>query len=383
MAKIDQRLTENCPIFTWDGRRYSMHRHMGGWRIRSRTKRQAIDFYTPLASLVAAKKAAREWFEKRKDQIVFSKRGGGSLAALSAIYIETPKHCKEKVAKDNAGRLKVICQTLGKEIRDMTCREVSPDFWQRYQRAAIERAGYPFDLVTRRRENIGINSAVRAARCLFLPQFSRIYRAEGLDVRPDAGEAVMLPEPYLPPAPADDVALLTAWEALADNDPALWMAVGLARFAGLRREEISHCRVCWIEIVDGAVYIALRDRLEEQWWTKTGKPYRAQVIHPQLAEHLTALADFSAPDKMVADAPPTVDRADWFARGPQRWLREHGISGNKPLHRLRGLYADHIAKLTRDAVTARLASIRAAQKALGHTSSTTTEDHYLSEDALR
>ena len=51
----------------------------------------------------------------------------------------------------------------------------------------------------------------------------------------------------------------------------------------------------------------------------------------------------------------------------------------KPLHRLRGLYADELARLTADAVAARLAGVRAASESLGHTTTATTERHYLSE----
>jgi hypothetical protein len=58
------------------------------------------------------------------------------------------------------------------------------------------------------------------------------------------------------------------------------------------------------------------------------------------------------------------------------------VTARKPLHRLRGLYADEVAKITVDAVTARLAAIKAAQEALGHTTSKTTEGHYLTPGKL-
>ena len=76
-------------------------------------------------------------------------------------------------------------------------------------------------------------------------------------------------------------------------------------------------------------------------------------------------------------SPGTVERSRWFEREPQKWLHAHGVGALKPLHRLRGLYADNVATLTRDAIAARLAGVRAAQEALGHTSSATTEAHYL------
>jgi integrase len=101
------------------------------------------------------------------------------------------------------------------------------------------------------------------------------------------------------------------------------------------------------------------------------------VIEPELAAWLLERrtdAGFTIPD------PEGLDRGKWFETVPQKWLRTWVKSG-KPLHRLRGLYADHIARLTADAVAARLAGIKAAQNALGHTTPDTTEGHYLTPDA--
>jgi hypothetical protein len=299
------------------------------------------------------------------------------------------------VAENNVSRLRGICRVIGRELATVTCREVGPEFWQAYQRAALEGKKRRFDLVTRYRENIAINAAVRAARCLFLRALLPAYRVAGLDVRPDAGEAVMLPVPYLPPSVVDDAVVVEAWQFLchikhdsSDEkglwivgrtgvDIRLWLVVGLARFAGLRREEIKALRGGWIEDAAGVVSIALRDRPEESWWTKTGKPYRAQVIEPRLAEWLRAAA--RKPDALVVPDPPDgSDRHQWFAHEPQRWLRDvAGVRTGKPLHRLRGLYADHVAQLTADAVAARLAGVEAARANLGHTTSAVTEAHYL------
>ena len=129
----------------------------------------------------------------------------------------------------------------------------------------------------------------------------------------------------------------------------------------------------------GVVSLYLRDRPEEQWWTKTGKPYRAAIIHPDLAEYLKECA--KSPESFLVPGPPSEDeRHIWFGHAPQQWLKAHGVSAAKPLHRLRGAYADAVATITADAVTARLAGVKAAQENLGHTTSATTEKHYLSQD---
>jgi hypothetical protein len=377
-----QRSPTAPSAITHDGRSYPLLWERSGWRLRSRAKSHPADYRTGTTNLRDAQKLAKDWLARRADDPATSRKGGGTLEALATIYLETPKRTKANVARDNVSRLRSICRlALGKELSAVTCREIGPEFWQRYQRASLERAGRVFDLVTRYRENVAINAATRAARCLFLPVMLRAYRSTGLDVNRDAGESVPLPVPYVPPAIADDATMLEQWAALDEGSP-LWLTVGLARFAGLRREEIANCRASWIHAKDGVASIDLRDRPDEQWWTKTGKPYRAQVIEPALSAWLIGLMEFQQPDTLVIPATVT-DRARWFEREPQAWLRVHGIEAAKPLHRLRGLYADHVAKLTADAVTARLAAVRAAQKNLGHTTSAVTEAHYLSTDALR
>lgn len=353
-----------------------------GWRMRSRSKTFPVDYQTATTNLSEAKKRAKDWLEKHADEGWKPGKGGGSLEDLARLYLETPKRTKGNVAKDNVSRLRTVCRVaLGKELSAVTCREVGPDLWQRYQRAALEAEGLKFDLATRYRQNIAVNSAVRVARCLFLPALVRVYRGAGLDCRTEAGEAVMLPEPYLPPSKVDDAALVESWRALEASEPALWLVVGLARFAGLRREEIAALRAGWVEVEGALVRIGLRDRPEEKWWTKTGKPYRAEVVEPVLARHLAAFVEVAKPDSLVVTTPGTVERSRWFERVPQQWLHAHGVAALKPLHRLRGLYADQVATLTRDAIAARLAGIRAAQESLGHTSSATTEAHYLTPDA--
>jgi hypothetical protein len=374
----------------FDGWKWPLLCDPAGWRLRSKAKGRVADCRTGTRNLNEAKRIAKEYLEKRQTSPMHSRKGGGTLEALAAIYLASPKRTQERVGENNVSRLRVICRVLGRELGTVTCREVGPKFWQDYQRAALEAKGLKFDLVTRYRENIAINAAVRAARCLFLPAFLPAYRAAGLDLAPDAGQATTMPVPHLPPSEVDDAALVAAWETLAPfgggesavvrrmtHDLQLWLVVGLARFAGLRRDEICWLRGDWIEEWDGAISIVLRDRPEQKWWTKTGKPYRARVIEPRLVAWLD-VARKSPGTYVVPDPSSGVERHYWILHEPQYWLREvAGVAAQKPLHRLRGLYADHIAKLAREFETVRLAGIRAAQANLGHTTSAVTEAHYL------
>lgn len=350
----------------------------GSWRLRSKRKSAPADYRTGLTNKKDAERAAREWLASRPADPVVCRKGGGNLEALVGIYLAAPKRAKARVAEDNVGRLRKLCRlTFGRELAAITCREVGPEFWQRHQRAALERAGRAFNLSTRYRENIAINAAQRAARSIFLKILLPTYRKAGLDVHDNAGDAMTLPEPEIKPTKVDDGALVEAWRTL-EVGSRLWLAVGLARFAGLRREEISACRVGWLEERHGALSIFVADRPEESWWTKTGKSRYAPITDPVLSEWLAALRSQPPDTLVVPDPPDGRNRDHWFRFKPQEWARACGVTARQPLHRLRGLYADHIAQITRDAVEVKLAAVRAAQKSLGHTTSAVTEKHYLS-----
>ena len=365
----------------WDGRSYPLHLEAAGWRLRSKAKGRECNYRTGTTRLDLAKTRAKDWLERRADDPVTSRRGGGTLEALAAVYIATPKRTKEQVGRNNISRLRAICRkSLDRELKEVTCREVGPELWERFQRQMFKDDGDPFDLATRRPENVRINAAVRAARTLFQPTLLAVYRRDGLDVRPDAAAATMLPVPYLPPSTVAVSELVKAWGKLATGSQ-LWGTVGLAMFAGLRRGEISAATGAWIETHDSGVFISLRDRPEQGWWSKTGKPYLARVIDPALAAWLQSREGDAEP--LVADPDEDLSRERWFEREPQKWLAKNGVAAGKPLHRLRGIYADSLRRLTEDAVTARLAGIAAAQQSLGHSSSETTENHYLTPDALR
>ena len=122
----------------------------------------------------------------------------------------------------------------------------------------------------------------------------------------------------------------------------------------------------------GVVSVELRDRPEDRYQTKTGRPYFAPILDADLAAVLSSIK----PEQLVVD-PEGVARGYWFITVPQQWCRPYVSDVQKPLHRLRGLYAVDLRIRTRDAVAAALAGTKAASAALGHTSTEMTERHYL------
>ncbi len=358
---------------TWQGRKIPIVKTHGGlWRLRGRTKGAEIDVGLGVKTLPDARRRAKEILESSG----FKPRQRSSthtLEDLVNVYKSLPKRVSARTVVTNLSRLRsVVKKTLGKTLEEVPLSKIGPAFWEEYQRAML---GKNFDYATRRLENISINSACRSARAIFINRLRPQYERAGIYIPRDADVMIMLPEPVLVRAEADETALLPAWVALEATDPAMWLAVGLARFAGLRRDEIAACRGEWIVSRGDAVYIELRDRPEHGFWTKTGKVYRAPVIHPALAAALLKVQKTA----LVVNPSGERRRVEWFKEVPQEWLRPFTGSARKPLHRLRGLYADAVRELTESAVRIKLEATKAASAALGHTSTEMTEKHYFSD----
>jgi hypothetical protein len=179
-----------------------------------------------------------------------------------------------------------------------------------------------------------------------------------------------LQEVKTPKPKAQDAELIKAWQKTKGP---LWWTIGLARFAGLRQKEIAACQRDWIIEEGEAVYVEMRDRPEQNWYSKTGEIYRALIINADFARTLLKLKS-----GQIVGHTNGIQRAYWFEHVPQKWLKPFTGVARMPLHRLRGLYADDIKNLTQDAVAARLAGVKAASEALGHTTTQTTQESYLS-----
>lgn len=356
-----------------EGRKFPLIRDNGGlWRMRSRSKSHAVDVGLGTTNLSAAKIIAKAALENRPEK---HRRGAKTLEDLAKFYqSQAPRRCNDTTAANNIGRLRTVVRTaLKKELANVRDSELTCSLWPAF--VAVKHNGKA-DFATRRPENEAINAAMRTAAALFTERLLPIYKEAGFQLAASVGTVQWLPIMAHSPKPADDEALIEAWEDMEEDDlrRPLWLAIGLARFAGLRRSEIEHARRSWLVERKGRPYIELRDRPEENYLTKTGKPYRALILSDALAEKLKAV-----PDGEFLVPLPTHSRHNWFVAEPQAWVAQF-TSAPHPLHRLRGLYADQIKELTEDAVAAHLAGVKAASNALGHTNTKTTVNHYLSGD---
>lgn len=359
----------------FEGRTYPLLWEPAGWRLRSKSKTHPVDYRTGSKLIGTAKTLALEWLRTHGAKIRQARKGGGTLETLARLYLAAPKRTQAHVAQSNVTRLRSICRTVfNRELDAVTCKEVGPMMWEEYQRRALAAKGLPFDYAVRRPENIAINAAVRAAKCLFLPSLLSRYGASGIEPNSDCSVAVYLPEPEPDPAKVREFRLLRAWMKLQSVNYPLWMALGLARCAGLRRDEALVSRVGWIEERKRRLVIHLRDRSDEQFHSKTGVGYVSEVIGQRFTAHLRALQKEKGPDEFLIPEPGS-DRARWIERAPQVWLRKHGLKMRLPYHQLRKLYATAVAQRAGSLVAQEAAGMKAAQRNLGHTTQKATRSY--------
>jgi hypothetical protein len=371
----DQSVTKekDLPFISFDGRKCTLVEHADGWRYRCRAAGREADLYFPV-SLTEAKKALRSRLEEGRTGKRPKKEQ--TLEDLAATYLALPKRASEESAQNHISRLRGICRSaLGLELNKVPVSKLGLELWEAFQ---AKRQGGKLDLSTRRPENVAINAAIKSARKMFTKALLPRYKAAGYILPDDINAVTLLPEMDLPKPPAEDAKMIEAWMGLKDTNKPLWRAVGLARFAGLRRKEIQNSEKTWVIERKGGVYVELRDRAEDTGLvhTKTGKSYFALIISPELAADL-----LEAGDGYLVEI--QGDRHTWFRSVPLDWLKPFTGKARKPLHRLRGLYADEVAAITEEAVRARAEGVKAAAVNLGHGKNTrTTEKHYLSADAL-
>ncbi len=396
--KFDRKFDRKSPTgkcVTFKGMKYPLLLDGGLWRMRKRHQKYAINFATGTANLEMARELCLQELEKR-ELASYKKPCRRTLAELVEFYRDMPKKAGAAAEKQNVTMLGAVVKlTLGKELAAVRVDEVTPKLWRDYM---AKRQGGKLDLSTRRKENAAINSAVRCAASMFIPRLRPLYKEEGFIIADDATEIQWLPTIAKIHDEVDEEAMLAAWRglkpaqeafdewlghntgkndldawrAIAPSKLAMWFTFALSRFAGLRRKEIMACRGGWVSVWKDQPIIKMQDRPDEGFLSKTGKAYRAHIIDAELFRMLSLV-----PKEENVVIRPRGGHT-WEHNAPQRWLRRFmPASEYKPLHRLRSLYAVQLSEMTEEATAAKLAGIKAAADALGHTSTQTTKASYL------
>ncbi len=363
----DQSSRKKCVVM-FDGRAFPLVRDRFGLRLRSRAAAHPVNFCTGTFNETLAKKRAKEHLEKAAaNQMQPTARTAHDLVEA---YKQLSKRAGVRTEKYNVQRFTAILrEVLNRPLKSIRLHEITPKLWMDFmaRRQGLARA----DLSIRRPEHTTINTAVRCARSLLIESLREGYRELGIDM-PKAGKIQWLQEIKKTPGRFDEKTMLTAWQELPSTSP-VWRTIALARFAGLRKEEIACCRPSWLVNHEGVWAIEVRDRPEEHYYCKTG----FGGLSPVLSGELLAVLQNLPPHEFVVQFKGC--RANWFDRAPQRWLRAFmgdkraGIA--KPLHRLRAAYLDNVRKS--EMMRLQSESIKAAAAAGRHTSDRTTRDHYL------
>lgn len=371
----------NTETITVRGREFQLikDKKSGRWRIRKRTGEVTVDKTTGCTDLAEAKKWARVYADKALNNAYRLVTGGHTLEEVVEAYLSFPKVVRDYVAEANVARLRtVVREALGKELEEVPARSITYRLWEDY---AATRHGGKLDLSTPRRENIGITAALRSACSIFAKKLDHRYEEAG--IRLDFANLRRVPSlPVLAatrePLPDGLLAELTeAWKQLRFENPAMYVAIGLALHAGLRASEIRAAQRHWIAQQDMNVRIVLRDRPDEGFRTKGGTKadswLSGLVLDFEFAAYLLGLP----PGPLVV---PHVASHDWFYDGIcNKWVRQfipRSMDG-KGMHRLRSIYADNVKSRFEAQILARQAGIDAARIALNHGSAAVTLQHYL------
>jgi len=229
----------------FEGRRYPLSLEGRGWRLRSRSAKWPVDVLLGYGSRKWAEAEAKK--RLREGALTKAKPCLGTLEELITAYKSMPKRAGVAAAAVAECRLRSCVRLVtGRELDAVKVSEINAAFWLRY---TALRQGLPVaDLSTRRVDGTAINAAMRQAASIFIPRLRPAFAALGFEIAPDASVIQWLPtirteKPNVGRNLIDDWRSLNCNVGRNSNDArgrtALWLAIGLARFAGLRRDEIE------------------------------------------------------------------------------------------------------------------------------------------------
>ena len=331
-AKIARKLPVTGARLTWSGKTFRLTQERNGvWRCRSRSKDYPVDVGLGTADLALAKELLRKHLET-SPAVEITK---GTLAQIAQVYLSAvPLRCKDLTAKNNVATLRSMVEFVHGKTLAQVKPSILPALWFDY--VAKKQGRKSPDFSRRDPMNGGINASLAHAVSMFRRSFLVHYEKHGIVIPQNAAAVEYLPRVYMEPAAVDDARLVEFIESLESTNRMMWLIFGLARFAGLRRNEIMAARGKWFVRIGSAVYVELKDRYEDGYRTKTGKVYRALIMNQRLADYVMAI---SSEELVLTTNPPVF----WMDRVAIEVIRPYTGASRKPLHRLRGLYADMCA----------------------------------------
>jgi integrase len=254
-------------------------------------------------------------------------------------------------------------------VHTIKLADVTPAHVQEWKRSFVAKAGT--DAIALRKARISVNSIMRQARSLFSPKILRHLGLSLPDPLPFAGVEFEPRQSMKYRSEIDIEALIKAAnKELRAAAPEAYKIFLLAIAVGLRRKEIDLLEWSSFRWEENAIRIQ-----PTRFFHPKSEDSLADL--PVDAEVMDLFRKYHQPQKglfvIKSNRPPLPTKPQQYYRCKSifheltEWLREHGVSGNKPLHTLRKEYGSLLT---------RTYGIHAASRALRHADLRTTSEHY-------
>jgi integrase len=231
--------------------------------------------------------------------------------------------------------------------------------------------GYPDDPVSQRSGKISVNSYLRRSKALFAKRYLDQINTLVSIANPFADVRF---EKMLSQRDRSNFNIYqlikSAKDELTEAEPEMFKIFLLASMAGLRKAEID--TLTWEQVKFDAGIISIHPT--KYFHPKSEDSIRDIEVDPQLLavlkEMRTGAAPFviDSPNEAQPDATYNHYRCSHLFDKLIVWLKEHGVSGTKPLHQLRKEFGSLVCAAH---------GVYVASAMLGHSDISVTANHYL------
>jgi len=307
-------------------------------------------------------------------------RGAATLGEIITAYLAGPTiKAKADTRKENITDLKRFVRTVrGADftVEDLSTTELTKQFVKTWQAKRLETASqeHAEDLAALEAAKRSMNSMLTHVQSIFSAQAIDDYGT--LHLPPNVAEfakagPVAARKQGKPVQLKDEVVqqLLADAVALQGEDPGAWAMFQLMTWGGLRNRECAHAEKAWLDQEPLGYRLTMKP-------TKTFLPKgneRSVILPAAIAEAL--LAQVPAGDDHLVPATSKSDRIQECERRLNAWLKARGVTGDagKIAYRLRKFFLNKIKEQQ---------GLMMAQAAAGHSSSRTTQDHYVGQAVM-
>ena len=379
--------------YTWKGTK----RNVGHWAVKVQHggRRETIPLGT--ANKAAAANKARElylclqssgWDEallKFKPKSRWSDSSiatvGDFLQAAESMWSGNPKTISDyarafrKIVSDSfqidGGTSKFDYRSGGrdawvKKVERIKLREVTPDKVQKWKVDFLKRAGS--NPIKKRAASISVNSLLRRSKSLFAPAVLKFIKVE-IPCSPFEGVAFEPRRSMRYQSSFDVESLIRA--AQKELPQELFKIFLLAIMAGLRRNEIDKLEWPAFDWGKGVISIRTTSHFAPKSEDSTGDV----EVDPEVMELFRGCSARKTSDFVIESAVSVRPQGTYAHYRCQKhfdalgkWLRNHGVNANRPLHTLRKEYGSQVCARH---------GIYAASHALRHADIAITSQHYL------